>query len=65
MGWTEINADLSKSNKQIIAEEFGRWETEKIKVEILDSAQVGNVVYTAHKTTDKKPEKKQFGWEFF
>lgn len=54
MGWTGINADLSKSNKQIIAEEFGEWETEKIRVEILDSAQVGNVVYTAHKTTDKK-----------
>lgn len=59
MGWTGINADLSKSNKQIIAEEFGRWETEKIKVEILDSAQVGNVVYTAHKTTDKKTGKER------
>ena len=54
MGWTGIHADLSKTNRQIISEKFGKRETEKIKVEILDSAQVGNVVYTAHKTTNKK-----------
>lgn len=57
MGWTGIHADLSKSNRQIISEEFGEWENEKIKVEILDSAQLGNVVYTAHKTTNKETGK--------
>lgn len=54
MGWTSIHTDLSKTSRQIIAEEFGEWGNEKIEVKIIDSAQVGNTIYTAHKTINKE-----------